>query len=175
MLKFWKIWLWCYLFLWLVCPRGTHSLVASFCPRNSWRLSAWWLFYRYHPGMNLVTETLTWWSSFRGGLGSAEWLAGWATEVGPLTSIMTNWQDPMNTKEGNPEEVLWISMGLLALRNSDCLSTILGLKFWVLNLVIIRLMENILHHLGCPKCFLYPSFKNFAGCRIFSINSIICL
>ena len=27
----------------------------------------------------------------------------------------------------------------------------------------VQLMEKILHHLGCPKCWFYPSIKTFSG------------
>ncbi len=48
----------------------------------------------------------------------ADLLAGWGTELGHTTLTMIQSRDQMNSKEVNPAEVLWTSMGLLALRNS---------------------------------------------------------
>ena len=43
---------------------------------------------------------------------------------------------------------------------------------------MILLMEKILHHLGCPKCWFYSSIKTFwcipSGAEFCSINRIWC-
>ena len=49
-------------------------------------------------------------------------------------------------------------------------SNVMGKLSWANNprvatMLMILLMEKILHHLWCPKCWLYPYIKTFSGIR----------